>query len=77
MARLGTFIQSPSYYTLIQKLLLPMVLKSARLERERNMEFVKAKLMKRIELGAVRPGSIAGWLKNKDKLVVLLLWTPV
>lgn len=50
-----------------------MVLKIAKLERERKIEFVKAKLIKRIKFGAVYQDLIEGLLKNKDESVLLLL----
>lgn len=67
MARVGTIFQALSHVPFLTKFLLAIIPKSAMEERERHMEFTKAKLMQRIALGEGRPDLIQGLLKKKDE----------
>jgi len=64
----GTFFQAACHYPLLQSLILSLVPKSAMKRREQHLEFTRAKLRKRMDLGQDRPDLIESLLKKKDEL---------
>ena len=67
-AKLGTVLQSVTFYPLLKKFLMSLVPKSALEDMER---MAKEKLVRRIESGKQRPDLIEGLLRKKDEWVSL------
>ncbi|KAI1503169.1 cytochrome P450, partial [Biscogniauxia marginata] len=65
MGRVGTVVQTGGHYPFIKKLMFAMVPEKAKRERESHMEFTKAKLQRRLDIGQERPDLIQG-LINKN-----------
>jgi cytochrome P450 len=69
MARLGTLFQVASHYPLAKRVMMAMAPAKAKDLRESHIAFSKAKLLKRMELGVVRPDLIEGLLNKKAELI--------
>lgn len=67
LGRVGTFFQAASHYRGFQRLILSMIPKSAKAKRQQHLDFTRAKLLRRMELGEDRPDLIEGLLKKKDE----------
>jgi cytochrome P450 len=67
LGRVGTFFQASCHYPLFQRLILSLIPNSAKEKRQQHLDFTKAKLLKRMELGQDRPDLIEGLLKKKDE----------
>nr|ACN71233.1 cytochrome P450 ClCP1 [Colletotrichum lindemuthianum] len=66
MARVGTVLQTATFYPFVLTLMMAMVPAKVKREREHHEELTAAKLKRRIELGQERPDLIEGLLKKKD-----------
>jgi cytochrome P450 len=72
LGHVGTFFQAACHYPILQKLAINLVPKSAMEKRQQHIDFNRAKLLKRIELGHDRPDLIEGLLKKKVDLNLTL-----